>query len=313
MNELRSVAPAPPAAGGALRDLTSVRVFARVVELESFSEVARRMGITPATVSKHVASLETALRARLINRTTRRLYVTDAGHRLYEHCVRVLNELDQAESELAEIRGEPAGSLRVTAPLMLALAKISPRLPGFLERYPRVTLDLDLSIEKLDLLQERIDVAVRIAESVDPGFVAFKLATYKRVFCASPEYLGKRGVPATPEDLSHHNCLISRGATLNASWPVSRDGTIGNVRVSGTLIANNGHVVHDAVLAGIGISMTAHWIVADDLASGRLVEVLPDYAPSNRAVYAVLPRQGALMPKIRAFVEFLRECCADMN
>ena len=156
MDEPRTV-QGPQAAGGVLKDLTSVRVFARVVELGSFSEAARRMGITPATVSKHVASLESTLRARLINRTTRRLYVTDAGHRLYERCVRVLNELDAAESELAEIRGEPAGPLRVTAPLLFALAKISPHVPRFLQRYPRVTLDFDLSIEKLDLLQERID------------------------------------------------------------------------------------------------------------------------------------------------------------
>ena len=306
-------APAPQAGSGGLKDLTSVRVFARVVELESFSEVARRMGITPATVSKHVASLEATLRARLINRTTRRLYVTDAGHRLYEHCVRVLNELEQAESELAEIRGEPAGPLRVTAPMLFAQSKISPHIARFLQRHPKVTLDLDLSVEKVDLLQERIDVAVRIAESIDPGFVAFKLATYRRVFCASPVYLAARGTPLTPEDLGHHNCLISRGATLNASWPIQRNGAVASVRVSGSLIANNGHIVRDAALAGVGIIMSAHWIVAEDLASGRLVEVLPEHAPANRGVYAVLPRQGALMPKVRAFVDFLRECCSQMH
>ena len=312
MDEPRPVA-GTSSGGGALKDLTSVRVFARVVELESFSEVARRMGITPATVSKHVASLEATLRARLINRTTRRLFVTDAGHRLYEHCVRVLNELEQAESELAEIRGEPAGPLRVTAPMLFAHAKISPHIARFLQRHPKVTLDLDLSVEKIDLLQERIDVAVRIAESIDPGFVAFKLATYKRVFCASPAYLAARGTPHAPEDLTHHNCLISRGATLNASWPLQRNGALSNVRVSGSLVANNGHIVRDAALAGVGVIMSALWIVEDDLASGRLVEVLAEHAPANRGVYAVLPRQGALMPKVRAFVDFLRECCAQMH
>ena len=117
----------------------------------------------------------------------------------------------------------------------------------------------------------------------------------------------------TPEDLSHHNCLLSRGATLNASWPVVRNGSIGNVRVTGSLIANNGYVMRDAALAGIGVIMTAHWIVADDLASARLVEVLPEHAPENRAVYAVLPRQGALMPKVRAYVDFLKECCAELH
>lgn len=301
------------APGGGLRDLTSLRVFARVVELKSFSEVARRSGITPATVSKHVASLEGTLHARLVNRTTRRLYITEAGQRLYEHCVRVLSELDQAESELAEIRGEPAGPLRVTAPLMLAIAKITPRLPDFMKRHPKVSVDLDVSVEKIDLLQERIDIAVRIAETVDPGFVAFRLAPYRRVFCAAPSYLAERGTPQTPDDLAFHNCLISRGATLNATWPVLRDGRVVPIRVSGTLVSNHGAVVRDAAIGGIGVLMTAHWLVADDLAAGRLVEVLHGYVPENRAIYAVLPRQGALLPRVRAFVDFLRECCADIE
>jgi len=312
MSELVSL-PVQESTGGGLRDLTSLRVYVRVVELQSFSEVARRMGITPATVSKHVASLETTLRARLVNRTTRKLYITESGQRFYEHCIAVLNELDRAESELAEIRGEPGGHVRATAPLMFALARISPRLPGFMRRYPRISLDLDLSIEKIDLLAQRIDVAVRIAESVDPGFVAFKLAPYVRVFCASPGYLAEHGTPASPDELANHNCLITRGATLNSTWPVTRDGSVVPYRVAGTLIANNGYIVRDAALDGRGLIMTAKWMVESDLKEGRLVEVLRGFAPANRSVYAVLPRQGALLPKVRAFVDFLRECCAGME
>ena len=296
-----------------LRDLTSLRIFARVVELQSFSEVARRSGVMPATISKHVSSLEAALGARLINRTTRRLFITEAGQRLYEHCVRVLQELDAAESELAEIKGEPAGPLHVTAPLTFGIGKLSPRLPEFLKQYPKVALDLDLSIEKVDLFQQRIDVAVRIADTVDPGLVAIKLAPYSRVFCASPDYLARHGTPATPEDLASHNCLVSRGAILNASWPVQRGKELGTVRVGGNFVTNNGDVICDAALAGLGITMTARWIIEDELASGRLVEVLAGYAPTNRAVYAVLPRQGPLTPKIRAFVDFLKTCCADLR
>lgn len=300
-------------AGGRLKDVSSLRVFARVVELLSFSEVARRMAITPGTVSKHVASLESVLGTRLINRTTRRLFVTEAGQRFYEHCLVVLTELERAESEVAEIRGEPGGLLRVTAPLMFALARISPRLPYFMGKYPRVSVDLDLSVEKMDLFMQRIDVAVRIAESVEPGLVAFKLAPYSRVFCASPSYLAAHGTPSSPDDLGKHSCLISRGATLNATWPVMREGSIVNHRVAGKLVANNGEVVRETALAGMGLTMSARWMVADDLRSGRLVEVLHDFAPKNRAVYAVLPRQGALLPKVRAFVEFLKECCEGME
>ena len=296
-----------------LRDLTSLRIFARVVELQSFSEVARRSGVTPATISKHVSSLESAVRARLINRTTRRLFITDAGQRLYEHCVRVLRELDEAESELAEIKGEPAGRLQVTAPLMFAIRWLSPRLPEFMLRHPKVSVDIDVSIEKVDLFQERIDVAVRIAETVEPGLVAFRLAPYRRIFCASPAYLARYGTPRTPEDLASHNCLVSRGAMLNASWPVQRGGTMDTIRVSGNFVANNGELCRHAAIGGLGVLMGARWMVEEDLRANRLVEVLPEYVPTNRAIYAVLPRQGSLTPKVRAFVDFLKECCADLR
>ena len=212
--EAKSTTSIVGSAGTGLKDLTSLRVFARVVELQSFSEVARRSGVTPATISKHVSSLEGQLGARLVNRTTRRLFITEAGQRLYEHCVRIMQELDQAEAEVAEVRGEPAGPLRVTAPMLFGLLRIAPRLPEFARQYPKVSIDLDLSVEKIDLFQERIDVAVRIAEAIDPGLVAFRLAPYRRVFCASPAYLAAHGTPRTPEDLAHHNCLVSRGPRL---------------------------------------------------------------------------------------------------
>ena len=304
---------APSTGDHGLKDLTSLRMFARVVELQSFSEVARRAGVTPATISKHVSSLEAAVRARLINRTTRRLFVTEAGQRLYEHCVRVLQELDAAESELAEIKGEPAGSLHVTAPLMFGLRRLSPRLPEFIERYPKVSLELDLSIEKVDIFAERIDVAVRIAETIEPGLVAFKLAPYRRVFSASPAYLERHGVPRTPEDLATHNCLVGRGARLNASWPVRRGSETESIRVTGNFLANNGEVLRDAALAGLGVMMGPRWQVEADLAAGRLVELMPEFVPTNRAIYAVLAKQGTLSPKIRAFVDFLKVCCADLQ
>lgn len=172
---------------------------------------------------------------------------------------------------------------------------------------------MDLSVEKIDLLGQGIDVAVRIAESVDPGFVAFKLAPYTRVFCAAPKYLESRGVPRTPGDLERHNCIVARGASLNATWPVLREGAIEQVRVSGNLIANNGRVVRDAAVESGGIAMIPKWIVQEDLMTGELIEILHGYAPPNRAIYAVLPRQGALPPKLRAFVDFLRECCEGLD
>ena len=299
--------------GGGLKDLTALRVFARVVELQSFSEVARRSGVTPATISKHVSALEAQFRARLVNRTTRRLFITEAGQRLYEHALRIMQELDQAESEVADLRGEPAGPLRVTAPLLFGERRIAPRLPEFALRYPKVTLDVDFSVEKVDLFQERIDIAIRIAENVDPGLVAFKLAPYRRVFCGSPAYLAAHGTPLTPEDLGRHNCLVSRGATLNSTWPIQRGNGVESIRVNGNLISNNGEVVRAAALGGQGLMMTARLLVEEDLRAGRLVEVLAGLAPENRAIYAVLPRQGSLSQKVRVFVDFLKECCSDIH
>ena len=292
-------------------DLTTLRIFARVVELESFSEVARRMGVTPATVSKHIGALEGRLGARLVNRTTRRLFITEADQRLYERCLRVLQELEEAEAELSEMQNEPSGLLRVTAPLMIGSRRISPRLPEFMKLYPKLSVDLNLSIRKLDLFQEHIDIAVRVAEAIDPGLVAFRLAAYDRVFCASPDYLRDHGTPKTPDDLAIHNCLISRGATLNSSWPVKKDGKVVQVRVSGNLVADNGEVIRDAAMSGLGICMTASWLVEEELRAGRLVKVLADYAVQNRAVYAVLAQRGAMTPKLRCFLDFLKQCFAD--
>jgi DNA-binding transcriptional LysR family regulator len=133
------------------------------------------------------------------------------------------------------------------------------------------------------------------------------------VFCASPDYLARHGTPMTPEDLAGHNCVVSRGAVLNSSWPVQRGNEIGSVRVSGNFVANNGDAIRVATVAGLGITMAARWQMEDDLAAGRVVEVLHDYVTSNRAIYAVLPRQGSLTPKVRAFVDFLKTCCADIR
>jgi DNA-binding transcriptional LysR family regulator len=301
------------AAGGPIHDLAALRVFALVVEMKSFSEVARRLGVTPATISKHIGALEQALNAHLVNRTTRKLFITEAGERLYEHCNRILAELEHAEADLQGLGSEPSGHLRVTFPLMLGMKRISPALPGFMKRYPRISVDVNVSIEKVDMYQERIDVAVRIAEAIDPGLVAVKLAPYSRVFCAAPEYLERHGTPQAPEDLTHHNCLIARGATLNASWPVKRGNQIEHIRVSGNFVADNGDVVRDAAVAGLGVAMSARWLMQEDLRAGRLVECLSEYAVHNRAVFAVMPQRSFSAPKTRLFVDFLKDTLRGLS
>ena len=297
----------------ALDDLPSLRIFAKVVELESFSEAARRIGVTPATVSKHIAALEGQVGARLLNRTTRKLFVTDAGSMLYARTVRVIDELLQAQRELSQLQAEPMGHLRVALPISFGGRRIGPSLPEFMRRFPKVTLELNLSVERLDVFEEQIDVAVRIADAIDPGLVAIRLAPYRRVFCASPEYLARRGTPTTPESLVDHDCLFSRGAAGPVAWPMMQDGRIRQVPVSARLLANHGDPVKDAGLAGLGIFMTARWMVETELRQGRLVEILPECAVQNRAIWAVLSQRGAMTPKVRAFIEFLREVLSDLR
>ncbi len=294
-------------------DLTTVRIFVRTVEIGNFSEVARRIGATPAMVSKRMAALEAKAGQRLFNRNTRRLVVTDAGQLLYDHAMRALRELDQAAEEMSSIQDTAAGHLRLTAPTMLGEAVIAPRLPEFMRDNPLLSLDLNFSMEKLDLYKTRIDVAIRIADAIDPGLVAIKLAPYRRAFFAAPEYLRQHGTPQVPEDLMDHNCLFTRGSTLNTRWPVKRDDDISPVHVKGNLATDSGQSALIVCRAGLGVMMGPRWMVEDDLAKGTLVEILADFVPDNRAVYAVLLQRSSSSAKLQRAIEFLKDCFAHMR
>src|SRR5690554_232459 len=296
-----------------LRDLTSLRIFVRVVEVGNFSEVARRIDVTPAMVSKRIAALEAEVGQRLLNRDTRRLMVTEAGERLYEHCMRAFIELDQAEEELANLQDSPSGCLRMTVPTMLGREFIAPRISRLLKQNPLMSVEINFSMEMVNLYDARMDLAVRVADSVDPGLVAVKLAPYRRVICASPEYLSERGTPQVPSDLMDHNCLITSGSTLNTRWPVTVNSQITHVHVKGNLVANNGQAVRAACLDGLGIMMAPSWMLQGDIAEGRLVEILKDYVPHNRAVYAVLLHRSSTSLKLQTGIEFLKDCFADLH
>lgn len=298
--------PSPELLAG-LTDFASLRMFARVVELKSFSEAARRLGVTPSSISKHICMLEEQLGTRLFNRTTRQLFVTDAGTLLYARLQRVMTELRQAQDEISTLQSEPMGHLRVSLPLALGARLIAPKLPQLLQRYPKISVDLDLSVQKVDVFTEHIDVAVRIAESLADGVVAMRLAPYRRVFCAAPAYLAAHGIPQTPQDLASHALLIARGASSDMTWPVMQDGVVRSIPVSGRMIANHADPILDATMAGLGISMQPCWSVDPALRDGSLVEVLHDCVVNTRSIWAVLSQRGAMSPKVRVLVEFLRE------
>ena len=244
---------------------------------------------------------------------TRQLFVTDAGSRLYQRYLRIVDELRQAQEELSSLQAEPMGHLRVSVPLALGGRRVAPLVPDFLKRHPKLTMELDLSVHTVDVLAEHFDVAVRIAAKLDDGLTAVRLAPYRRVFCASPAYLAERGIPRTPADLDRHECMVAIGAGGEQAWPMLQDGTVRMVPVRSRLVVNHGDAIYDAALAGLGICMQARWRVEDALRDGRLVEVLPEYIVQQRSIWAVLAQRGAMSPKVRVFVDFLRDALGDLH
>lgn len=294
--------PAVPSGAGEELDLTSLRMFRLVVDLKSFSAAATRLGVMPGTVSKHIAALERLLGARLLQRTTRRLQVTEAGELLYGRCTRILEEADQAREDFAQLQGEPSGTLRVSIPTVLALRYLSPRLPEFLRRHPRIRLDLVLTADKVDFVAQGIDAAVRFGEQTDPNVVCIPLCRTTNCLVGSPDYFRRHGRPRVPGDLEGHNCLNVPKFAGDTSWQV---GGI-TVRVRGNLSVDNGEVTRQSAVDGLGIAMLPGFIVEEDLQAGRLERVLGGFMQGS-AISVVLPVRRYMPAKVRALVDFLKE------
>lgn len=286
--------------------LTGMAVFAKVVEQQGFSAAARALGMSKSAVSKQVAALEDRLGARLLNRTTRRLSLTDAGTAFYERCARVLAEAEEAERAVGSLQAEPRGLLKINAPMSFGVLHLAPAIPEFMERHPAVTVDITLNDRIVDLIDEGYDLAVRIARLPDSSLVARRLAPGTRVFCASPDYLERHGTPSHPRDLAEHNCMIYSYMPLE-EWRYRGPDGEGSVRVRGSLRANNGEVLRAALLAGLGIAPMPTFIVGPDLRTGRLRTVLDAYRDDASSVYAVYPHARYLSAKVRLFVDFLRQ------
>lgn len=283
--------------------LGGMAVFAAVVEAKSFSAAARRLGVSKSAVSKQVARLEQRLGARLLNRTTRRLALTEAGMAFYEHCARILAEAGEAELAVTRLHGRPRGTIRINAPMTFGLMHIAPAVSDFLAENPELRVDMVLDDRFVDLIDEGFDVAVRIGALADSSLVARRLAPVRTVVCGAPDYFRRRGEPALPADLADHNCLLYAYEST-AEWRFEGpDGALA-VRVRGDFRANNGDALRAVALAGHGITLIPTFIVGEDLASGRLRTVLDDYRVPERAVHAVYPHRRYLSPKIRAFVDF---------
>lgn len=291
----------------ALDDLRALRVFVAVVETGSLTEAARRLSIAPSTVSKHVSALESRVRGQLIVRSTKTIHVTELGRRFNARCQSIIREVESAELEVGEYNAEPQGVLKVSAAPVFAVKHLAPVIARFLEKHPKVTVELELSNAEEDLVANGIDAAIRISSKLDDNLVAVKLAANVRVYCAAPSYLAKHGRPASVTDLVNHNCLIIQSVAQSAVWPMRReDGVIEQIAVRGTFRCNNGDMLRQALLQGMGIGHLARFMVHDHIASGDLVELFPESRVVASHIYVVFPSKRNMPLKTRAFVDHLR-------
>lgn len=288
-----------------LDDLLAMAVFARVVEHSSFTGAARVLGLSKSVVSARLAALEERLGVRLLHRTTRRLTLTDDGARLYERCERLLTAADEAASALHGASRVPEGLLRVSAPIAFGMQTIAPLLREFAERCPQVRLELSLSDNFVDVVGGGFDVAVRFARQLDETCVARRIGVCRRMVYASPDYVARHGAPEVPHDVVQHNCL--RFAAQPVEWTFKSGSETLVVPVKGNLVVDNIMVLRHALLDGLGLAMLPYFVVAPDLASGRLQTVLERYVGEEVSIFVVLPHHRHQPAKVRAFVELLVE------
>jgi DNA-binding transcriptional LysR family regulator len=287
-----------------MEDLERMAIFARVVEEKSFSAAARRLNLSKSLVSKHITQLEKSIGSRLLNRTTRALSLTEAGSIFYEHCARIIEELEEAKLAVTRIQSEPRGILRVSAPVAFGRLHIASALPEFLAAHPELRIDMVTTDRFVDLAEEGYDVVVRIVGEPTSNVVARKLAPVNRRICATPEYFERHGVPQTPQDLERHNCLTYTYFNPQDPWRLrGPDGDI-SVRASGDLHVNDDDALSEAVLRGLGIALLPTFIIGKALQTGRLRSVLSDYVPLERHIYAIYLPNRHLSAKVRAFIDY---------
>jgi DNA-binding transcriptional LysR family regulator len=287
--------------------LYEMSVFSKVVASGSLSAAARDLGVSTAVVSRRLAALEARLGVRLVNRTTRRLALTDEGASYHEACARILAEIEDADAAAAARRVEPRGVLKAALPASFGHLHVAPLVPEFASRYPKIQLALSLSDRTVNVIEEGYDLAIRIGELEDSSLAARKLAPNRRVVCASPDYLKRHTAPRIPEDLQRHNCLTT--TELHMNWEFKGpDGKRGAVRVSGHYACDNWEVLRDWALAGMGVALKSTWDVRKQLENGSLIWLLPgyDFGP-DVAIYAVYPHRRYLPAKTRVFIDYLAE------
>lgn len=287
--------------------LAGMRTFVKAVESGSISSAAYEMQISPQRAGKQIRGLEIALGVKLLTRTTRRQSLTDSGQVFYERAKNILAEMDLAEALIAETRLEPRGRLRVSAPVTFGSHALAPALSEYLARHPDVSVDINLTNRNVDLVEEGFDVLFRAGDLPDSSLIAKRLAPYHLILCAAPAYVGSAGELNTPQDLVDHECLIFTHSSLRTYWSfIGPEGPV-TVTITGRFCANSGEALRAAALSGMGVLFQPYDLVADEISSGKLIRLLPEYVPPPRALHALYASDRQMTPKLRSFLDFATE------
>jgi DNA-binding transcriptional LysR family regulator len=293
--------------------LTSLTAFVQVVDNGGFSAAGRKLNMSTTMVSNHIQALEERLGVRLLNRTTRKVSVTEVGRAYYDRATQILSDLEQADDIASAQQSTPRGTLRVYSATHV-VPFVSPVVAEFLATYPEVKVDLRMGEANVDLIEEGFDVALRMTPPPDSSLIVRKLATWRHVLCCSHSYLEKHARPEQLAELADHNCIRHLMYPFGDEWQfVDRKGTSASVRVAGRLVSNSGETLRIAALHGVGVCLAAGFLVHDDLEAGRLVRLLPEYRPVELSMNAVYPHRHHLSAKVRTFIDMLANHSAEQQ
>ena len=285
--------------------LDAMHLFIRIAELGSFSAVAQQLGVARSVVTRQIAALETHLGVKLMARSTRRLTLTSAGTAYLEKCRVILNLVEAAETGIAKERQTPRGTIRISLPLSFGLKRLAPLLLDFSQRYQEVALEMDYSDRRVNLIEEGIDLSIRITSRLQPGDVTRKIGSSHMLVLASPKYLARHGRPQHPSELAHHECLGYTAGGAGQSWQFMVDGQLASFPVRSRINANNGDVLTEAAAQGLGITLQPDFIADSFLAAGRVEAILADFPVPELGIYAMLPSNRHVPHRVRVLMDFL--------
>lgn len=285
--------------------LDGIAAFTLVVDTGSFTAAAQRLKISKSAVSAQVQRLEERLGVQLLNRTTRRIAATEAGRAYHQHCARILAEAEAAEQAANALHGEPRGTLRISAPDTFGWMHVAPAITVFRQQFPEISIELTLELQHVDLLDEQLDLAIRIGTLPDSSLIVRRLAPSRLLLCASPAYIKEHGEPGAPGDLAGHACLCFPPLWRGGAWHLASKQRSIRVPVAAAVVTNSAEVLRTSARSSVGIAILPSWAIAEDLRSGALVQVLSAWTPPASLIHAVYPGHRRMSAKVRAFVDHL--------